>query len=420
MALVDFFSRNDFYATWQEGFVWATVCVVVVGACIGSFLNVVILRLPEGEDIFLKPSHCPKCDKKLRWRDNLPLVGWLLLRGRCRWCKAPISPRYIVIEALTAFLFLAVWLRAWHLWERTPDNAWPLILLICHLVLVAALIAIAVIDLEHFLVPDGIVLPVIVFGVVVALVLPASHELTSAPGHVGALAHKMVLMGATAVVAQWWEGILQSPRLLALFDVVLGIVIGGGFLWLLSEVGKLLRGRKHITVDEPGLVELTAEGYTTPADEFMAWDDTFIRARDRLVVEGVIEELKLRTKPQRAPAADDCEREVVVGEDGLELGDQVIALADIKRVTIRSREWVIPLEPMGFGDATLMAMVGSILGPGGVIFTLVLGSFTGTLAGGLRMLLARSKSYTPIPFGPALAVGALDRKSTRLNSSHYS
>lgn len=83
----------------------------ILGGCIGSFLNVVAYRLPRGMSVVWKPSHCPKCGRPIRWYDNVPVLGWLWLRGRCRDCHAPISPRYAIVEFVmaTAFFALAYW-----------------------------------------------------------------------------------------------------------------------------------------------------------------------------------------------------------------------------------------------------------------------------------------------------------------------
>src|SRR5438128_12470586 len=78
----------------------------VLAACVGSFLNVVVWRLPRGESLVTPPSHCPKCNTPLAWYDNFPVFGWIFLKGRCRYCKEPISPRYPIIEALTGGLFV--------------------------------------------------------------------------------------------------------------------------------------------------------------------------------------------------------------------------------------------------------------------------------------------------------------------------
>jgi leader peptidase (prepilin peptidase)/N-methyltransferase len=127
----------------------------VLGAVIGSFLNVVIHRLPLGESLVSPGSHCPSCGAPVRTRDNVPVLSWLLLRGRCRDCGAPISPRYPTVEALTAAAFAAVVAARGFdtdLWLELP--------------FVASLIALAGIDLDHQLLPNKIVYPMAVYGVV--------------------------------------------------------------------------------------------------------------------------------------------------------------------------------------------------------------------------------------------------------------
>ena len=85
--------------------------IAVLGLVIGSFLNVCIYRLPEGESIIKPPSHCPKCKKRLRGIDLIPVFSYLFLKGRCRYCKASISPRYVFVELITAVVFLLLYNR---------------------------------------------------------------------------------------------------------------------------------------------------------------------------------------------------------------------------------------------------------------------------------------------------------------------
>jgi leader peptidase (prepilin peptidase) / N-methyltransferase len=130
------------------------VAAAVLGALIGSFLNVVIHRLPLGESLVSPGSHCPSCGAPVRARDNVPVLSWLLLRGRCRNCGAPISARYPVVEALTAAAFGAVVAARGFdadLWLELP--------------FVACLIALAGIDFDHQLLPNKIVYPMAVWGV---------------------------------------------------------------------------------------------------------------------------------------------------------------------------------------------------------------------------------------------------------------
>jgi leader peptidase (prepilin peptidase) / N-methyltransferase len=132
----------------------------IVGAVVGSFLNVVIHRLPRGESLVHPRSRCPSCGTQIAEYDNVPIVSWLVLRGRCRYCGAPISPRYPVVELLTALTFAAVVL------VRGFDND-----LVLELPFVAALIALAGIDFDHKLLPNKIVYPMAAYGLVVSLIV---------------------------------------------------------------------------------------------------------------------------------------------------------------------------------------------------------------------------------------------------------
>jgi leader peptidase (prepilin peptidase)/N-methyltransferase len=123
----------------------------VLGLAIGSFLNVVIWRVPRKESVVRPPSHCPQCETPISPRDNIPVLSWLFLSGKCRHCKNPIPVRYPLVEAGCGVLFVAVAARFGASWE-----------LPAYLVLTAALLAISIIDLEHFIVPDRITAPLTV------------------------------------------------------------------------------------------------------------------------------------------------------------------------------------------------------------------------------------------------------------------
>ena len=133
----------------------------LVGLCIGSFLNVVIYRLPLGQSIVSPPSRCRNCDYLLRWFDNVPVLSWVFLRARCRKCGTPVSWQYPLVELITGALFvLVVWL--------TPIG--PLVF--SRLLLVSILIALFGIDLEHQILPNSITLPGIVIGMLFSVIAP--------------------------------------------------------------------------------------------------------------------------------------------------------------------------------------------------------------------------------------------------------
>jgi leader peptidase (prepilin peptidase)/N-methyltransferase len=137
------------------------ILAFLLGLAMGSFLNVVATRLPLKEQFWAGRSHCPKCRSTLLWYDNLPLLSYLLLRGRCRFCGAPISWRYPLLELTSALLALALWLEF-------PWNP----RLIAYGPFGAALLVLSAIDLEHRLLPDAITYPGIVLGLLLALFLP--------------------------------------------------------------------------------------------------------------------------------------------------------------------------------------------------------------------------------------------------------
>src|SRR3954451_16420393 len=146
-----------------------TAFVVVVagvfGLLIGAFLNVVVWRVPRGESVVHPPSHCPACDAPIAPRDNIPLLSWLLLRGRCRSCGAPISARYPLVELLTAVLFagLAAWFG-------------PVAQLPAFLYLAAVGVALALIDLDVKRLPDVLTLPSYGVGLVLLGIASGAHH----------------------------------------------------------------------------------------------------------------------------------------------------------------------------------------------------------------------------------------------------
>lgn len=144
------------FSMMGSGFVYLlTAIALLFGLVIGSFLNVVVWRLPRGESIVSPPSSCPKCGNEIKWFDNVPVISWLVLRAKCRHCKAPISARYPLVEALTGFVFASI---TWLLVSRAQEWG-DLAVLLPFLLLAAAGVALAFIDLDTHKLPNKIVLP---------------------------------------------------------------------------------------------------------------------------------------------------------------------------------------------------------------------------------------------------------------------
>src|SRR5438552_3455540 len=167
----------------------------MLGACVGSFLNVVIWRLPRGESLSTPPSHCPKCGKTLKWYDNIPILGWIKLAGRCRFCSAPISIRYPIVEAITALIFVFYYImfyivgvgpcppmRPMHpigapiIWRAGPldfTQTWPIYVL--YMAMLAGVLAASVVDFEQFIIPIEIPWVIAAMGFIVHAIVDRPH-----------------------------------------------------------------------------------------------------------------------------------------------------------------------------------------------------------------------------------------------------
>jgi leader peptidase (prepilin peptidase)/N-methyltransferase len=213
------------------------------GLVIGSFVNVVIWRVPRKESIVKPASHCPVCDVKIANRDNVPVISWLLLRRRCRNCGTAISARYPFIELLTAVLFAAVGARFAHSWA-----------LPAYLVLTGALVALSAIDLEHYILPNRILYPA--DGAVIVLLAVAS----AAEHDWGAFA-RAAIAGAIAFAIFFIIHIV-SPRGMGFGDVRLSFLLGVALGWLgWGEVaGGLFAGFLYGAVVGVALIAMKVRG----------------------------------------------------------------------------------------------------------------------------------------------------------------
>lgn len=202
----------------------STFIVFALGASIGSFLNVVVYRLPAGLSLISPPSRCPHCLHKLGKTENIPVLGWLRLRGRCRWCKAPISPRYPLVEAATAILFLLVF---WQFgWSLNTLGYWTFL---------SWLLALSLIDLDTMTLPNALTRS----GLVIGLLFQAVQGWQISQG--------------TGVTRQLMFGISAAVLGIWLLDIIsfVGTLIfqqeamGGGDAKLMATIGAWL-GWKYL------------------------------------------------------------------------------------------------------------------------------------------------------------------------------
>lgn len=253
------------------------------GACVASFLNVCIWRLPRNESVVYPPSHCPNCNARIKWYQNIPILSWCCLRGRCANCGKPISVRYTIVELLGGVLFLMAylqWAMPFMLRQSPVLGLVPCMdikVMLAEWVVATGLILGAFIDLEHFYLPDRVTIGGMVLGVPFSFLAPE-------------------LQG-------------QDMALPALYWSLGGLLFGFFFLW---GVGALFS--------------------------------------------------KLVKK-----------------------------------------------DAMGFGDVKLIGAIGAFFGPWAVLFTIIVSSLVGSIAGGLLIWRGRAKlgSFTAVPYGPFLALGTL-------------
>jgi len=195
--------------------------IFIFGAAVGSFLNVVIHRVPNEESIVFPNSACPKCGKSIKAYDNIPILSWLILRGQCRHCRKPIAWRYPAVELLTALLFVLVY------WQIGLSVFLPV-----GLIFAATMVALIFIDAENMILPNVITYPLLVFALLVRLIYPLFFGVTFSDFNIFPLIY-----------------LQEYPIwLVSLAGAVLGGLVGGGSLWLVGEIWKRLRG-----VDAMGL-----------------------------------------------------------------------------------------------------------------------------------------------------------------------
>lgn len=200
----------------------AYIFIFLFGAVVGSFLNVVIHRVPLEESIVFPNSKCPKCDTAIKPYDNIPVLSWLILGGKCRACKAPISSRYPSVELLHALLWVLMY---WHIGFNP--------FLPVGLIFMSVLVSLMFIDAEHMILPNVITYPFFIFVLIIRVVYPA------------------VFSEAYFADMAYWPAAAWSSMpgwLASLLSGLLGAAAGGGSLWLVGEAWKRLRG-----VDAMGL-----------------------------------------------------------------------------------------------------------------------------------------------------------------------
>ena len=334
------------------------VFAFLFGAAIGSFLNVSIYRLPRDISVN-KPrrSFCPACNAPILWHQNIPLLSWVFLRGRCAKCGARIAFRYFGVELLTALLFLAVW------------EFFPWQVAVTYWVFISVLVVATFVDLEHFIIPDQITIGGTIVGIIASFIVP---ELMSA-----------------------------DSRPAALVRSILAAALGYVILWIVLEGGKIAFGKKRVELDAPTPFTWTRHGDDADfvvGEERRLWSEYFAREKDRLLLH--CDEAKLDNRVFGAQVLEFHYNCVRIGADKF-------ALDTVDQITGLTRELEIPREAMGRGDLKFLAAIGAFLGWRGVFFSIFAGSVVGSIVGLITLLVGKRVWSAKLPFGPYLALGAI-------------
>lgn len=334
---------------------WSAV-LFVFGCIVGSFLNVCIHRMPRGESIVSPPSHCPHCGYAIPWYLNIPLVTWVYLKGKCARCGASISIRYFLVELLTGIAFLACWLKF--------GRISPWLALVYCLVLAGFIVA-TFIDFEHFIIPDEITYGGMVAGFLCSFALPKLHG--------------------------------QETTVHGLVASAIGMAVGGGTIYLILRLGKLLFGRQRLDLAPGSRVIFTETSLVLP-DQEIPYEELFFRETDAIRVDAVTAELPDRGYRNVA---------VSLSPERLQIGDEVLNPEETPHLEVVTDRVVLPREAMGMGDVKFMAAIGAFLGWPATIFSLMVSSIIGAAVGVTLIALKKHEWSSRLPYGPYIALAAV-------------
>ena len=329
-----------------------------LGAIVGSFLNCIIYRLPRSLSLKEpKRSFCPECQHTLHWCENIPIISWCFLKGKCTHCGTRISCRYPCVEILTSFTF----------WLCSLKMGFPL--MIVGWIFVSLLIVASFIDLEHLLIPDEITIGGMIAGCMTSFILPQ-------------------LMG---VESRW----------IALCYSLTSALTAYLLLWIILEIGKKIFGKKRLHWKEPLTLELFKDGeifFLRLGEESLPLLELFSRSSDSLRAEATTCTIAHKEYSSQALTID--AQHIAIAGNKWRWDDALPLHAMITNLTL-------PREAMGLGDVKFLACIAAFLGVKGMLFALFGGSVIGAITGSLLLLITRGRQGRVLPFGPYLATAGL-------------
>ncbi|MHC4482498.1 MAG: prepilin peptidase [Planctomycetota bacterium] len=360
------------------------VFIFAFGCCVGSFLNVVIYRLPRDKSLVKPPSSCPACGKHIRFYDNIPLVSWLVLGAKCRYCKARISPRYFIIELLTGSVFIGLFLVYFRTGLRPSvgqfvQGGWFVYLL--HIILLASLIAASAIDLELWVIPISICW----FATAVGLI----------GSGVGVYVIGAARISQNLLLPSTSDIILEEATVASL---TVGALVGLVISWVLLATGLIKRSYESSdSADSPeGPEEPTEPEFNHRAE---------VCKEIIFLMPIIICSLAACWIGRRYPQMhrwwlNSAQQPVISGLLG-SLWGYFVGCGVVWATRIFGTLG-FGKEAMGLGDVHLMGAAGAVIGPAFVVVAFFIAPFFGLAWAGVQML---SKKTRQIPYGPFLSLG---------------
>jgi leader peptidase (prepilin peptidase)/N-methyltransferase len=335
---------------------WSFV-MFMFGSMVGSFLNVCIHRMPRDLSVISPPSHCPHCKYSIPWFLNVPLLTWLMLRGKCKNCGAPIAIRYFLVELLTGVAFLVCWL---HFGHKSP---W---LALAYSLMMAGFIVATFIDFEHLIIPDEITIGGAVVGFIVSFAVPLLHHTTD--------------------------------RGAAIKSSLFGIALAAGSVYLVLRGGKLLFGKRRIKLEPDSRLIFTETHLVIPDGSEIPYGEMLYRDTDII---------RIYAKTVELPEVCYFNKLVTLTPKELTIGEEKFKPEDVKHMEIVTSELVLPREAMGLGDVKFMAAIGAFVGWQGAIFSFFASACIGSLVGLVLIALKLRDKSGQIPYGPFLTIAAI-------------
>ena len=370
----------------------------VLGACVGSFLNVVVWRLPRGESLVTPPSHCPKCNTPLAWYDNIPVFGWIFLRGRCRYCREPISARYPIIEAVTGGLFALYYVLFFIVQCRMgcPPLRWMVqtfaddwVMYLLYMWLISALLASSLIDAELFVIEPWVVWMTAAMGVLV-------HSFTDRdriPGTLSTLEPITAALAAGAAIGWAISGVLYVMGKLPLSFPHGEPILEAQRDEIEAEIREAKRRGEEVEPLPPPY---------TPGQIRREMRKEMLFLMPPLLVGGLLAFLCMPGQPlahfwQVSVYRHDWMRGLLGALFGGMIGGFTVWMVRILGTLGFGR------VAMGSGDADLMVAVGAVLGAGPAVVAFFVAPFFGILTA-IYMLLFRK--HRELPYGPYLSLAS--------------